>query len=149
MCSPLYLNRPQKTIVYIGQIIFEKFVGFFIKDTETLEKAGKELINKTNADSALITLGGDGMALFEKNGNFVKIPVFNKTDVFDVTGAGDTVVATYTLALAAGLSKKDAAIIGNLAASIVIRYFGCATTTVNVLKSVLEKMDFKSFTIRV
>lgn len=127
----------------------EKFVGFFIKDTETLEKAGKELINKTNADSALITLGGDGMALFEKNGNFVKIPVFNKTDVFDVTGAGDTVVATYTLALAAGLSKKDAAIIGNLAASIVIRYFGCATTTVNVLKSVLEKMDFKSFTIRV
>ncbi len=127
----------------------EKFVGFFIKDTETLEKAGKELINKTNADSALITLGGDGMALFEKNGSFVKIPVFNKTDVFDVTGAGDTVVATYTLALAAGLSKKDAAIIGNLAASIVIRYFGCATTTVNVLKSVLEKMDFKSFTIRV
>ena len=127
----------------------EKFVGFFIKDNETLEKAGKELLNKTNADSALITLGGDGMALFEKNGNFVKVPVFNKTDVFDVTGAGDTVVATYTLALAAGFSKKDAAILGNLAASIVIRYFGCATTTVDVLKSVLEKMDFNSFTIRV
>ena len=127
----------------------EKFVGFFIKDNETLEKAGKELLNKTNADSALITLGGDGIALFEKNGNFVKVPVFNKTDVFDVTGAGDTVVATYTLALAAGFSKKDAAILGNLAASIVIRYFGCATTTVDVLKSVLEKMDFNSFTIRV
>ncbi len=127
----------------------EKFVGFFIKDKETLEKAGKEMLAKTNADSVLITLGGDGMALFEKNGEYEKIPVFNKTDVFDVTGAGDTVVATYTLALAAGFSKKNAAILGNLAASIVIRYFGCATTTIETLKSVLDKMDMKSFCIKV
>ena len=83
----------------------EKFVGFFIKDNQTLERAGKVLLDKTNAESALITLGGDGMALFEDNGNFVKVPVFNKTDVFDVTGAGDTVSAAYTLALAAGFSK--------------------------------------------
>ncbi|MGM9994275.1 MAG: bifunctional heptose 7-phosphate kinase/heptose 1-phosphate adenyltransferase [Candidatus Avigastranaerophilus sp.] len=123
----------------------ENFVGFFIKDKETLEKAGKKMLEKTNSESVLITLGGDGMALFEKNGNFVKIPVFNKTDVFDVTGAGDTVVATYTLAMAAGFSKKDAATIGNLAASIVIRYFGCATTTVDVLKHVLQKTDFTRF----
>lgn len=124
----------------------EKFVGFFIKDKESLIKAGKEMLAKTNAESALITLGGDGMALFEKNGNYEKIPVFNKTDVFDVTGAGDTVVATYTLAMAAGFSKKNAAILGNLAASIVIRYFGCATTTIPVLKSTLEKMDMNAFT---
>lgn len=127
----------------------EKFVGFFIKDKETLEKAGKEMLEKTNAESVLITLGGDGMALFEKGGNFVKIPVFNKTDVFDVTGAGDTVVATYTLAMASGMSKKNAAIIGNLAASIVIRYFGCATTTIPTLKSVLEKMDMETFKIKI
>lgn len=126
----------------------EKFVGFFIKDKESLEKAGKELLRKTNAESALITLGGDGMALFEKNGNFVKVPVFNKTDVFDVTGAGETVSAAYTLAMAAGFSKKNAAIIGNLAASIVIRYFGCATTTISVLKSTIEKMDFDTFKIK-
>ena len=123
----------------------EKYVGFFIKDKETLEKAGRDMLAKTNADSVLITLGGDGMALFEKNGNFVKVPVFNKTDVFDVTGAGDTVVATYTLAMAAGLSKKNAAIISNLAASIVVRHFGCATTTIDVLKSTLEKLDFGGF----
>lgn len=126
----------------------EKFVGFFIKDKETLEKAGKEMLRKTNAESVLITLGGDGMALFEKDGRLEKIPVFNKTDVFDVTGAGDTVVATYTLAMAAGLSKKNAAILGNLAASIVIRYFGCATTTVEVLKSTIEKMDMNTYTIK-
>ena len=64
--------------------------------------------------------------------------------MFDVTGTGDTVVATFTLAMAAGLSKKDAAILGNLAASIVIRYFGCATTTIPVLKETLRKMDFNS-----
>lgn len=126
----------------------ENFVGFFIKDKETLERAGKEMLAKTNADSALITLGGDGMALFEKGGRFEKIPVFNKTDVFDVTGAGDTVVATYTLAMATGMSKKNAAIIGNLAASIVIRYFGCATTTPEILKSALEKMDMETYTIK-
>ena len=123
----------------------ENFVGFFIKDKETLQKAGAEMLKRTNAESVLITLGGDGMALFDKNANFVKVPVFNKTDVFDVTGAGDTVVATYTLALAAGFDKKDAATIGNLAASIVIRYFGCATTTVDILKEVLGKTDFSKF----
>ncbi|MBQ9245669.1 D-glycero-beta-D-manno-heptose-7-phosphate kinase [bacterium] len=120
----------------------EKFVGFFIKDTNTLEKAGKEMLKKTKADSALITLGGEGMALFEQNGNFEKIPVFNKTDVFDVTGAGDTVVAVYTLAMASGLSKKNAAILGNLAASIVIRSFGCATTTKEELIQTIKQMDF-------
>ncbi len=124
----------------------EKFVGFSITNEETLKKAGDEMLKKTNAESALITLGGDGMALFEKDGNFVKVPVFNKTDVFDVTGAGDTVVAAFTLAMAAGFAKKDSAVIGNLAASIVIRYFGCATTTVSVLKSMLQKMDFGSYT---
>lgn len=107
------------------------------------------MLHKTNAESTLITLGGDGMALFEKNGNFVKIPVFNKTDVFDVTGAGDTVVATYTLAMAAGLSKKNAAILGNLAASIVIRYFGCATTTIETLKETIKQMDFETYTTKV
>ncbi len=126
----------------------EKFVGFFIKDNQTLERAGKVLLDKTNAESALITLGGDGMALFEDNGNFVKVPVFNKTDVFDVTGAGDTVSAAYTLALAAGFSKMNAAIIGNIAASIVIRYFGCATTTISVIKSAIENMDINTFTIK-
>ncbi|MCD7879761.1 MAG: PfkB family carbohydrate kinase [Candidatus Gastranaerophilales bacterium] len=126
----------------------EKFVGFFIKDKESLEKAGREMLQKTGAESVLITLGGDGMALFEKAGNFEKIPVFNKTDVFDVTGAGDTVVATYTLGLAAGFDKKNAAILGNLAASIVIRYFGCATTSVDILKSALNKLDTDTFTIK-
>lgn len=123
----------------------EKFVGFFIKDEDSLVNAGKKLISEAESELMLITRGGDGMTVFEKNGTYHPIPVFNKTDVFDVTGAGDTVVATFTLGLAAGLTPKNAAIIGNLAASIVIRSFGCATTNVKELLKTAEKINFEKF----
>lgn len=123
----------------------EKFVGFFIKDEETLKKAGEKLLDSTNSDLMLVTRGGDGMAVFERGKEYSPIPVFNKTDVFDVTGAGDTVVATFTLGLAAGLSPKHAAIIGNLAASIVIRSFGCATTNIKELIKTADKINFEKF----
>ncbi len=116
----------------------EKFTGFFIKDDTTLMAAGKELQNKLNLEYLLLTRGENGMAIFEKNGEMKKIPAFNKKEVFDVTGAGDTVVAAFTLALCAGFSPYNAAKIGNLAASIVIRYFGCHTTTVDDLKAELN-----------
>ncbi len=123
----------------------EKFVGFFIKDEETLKQAGEKLLDSTNSDLMLVTRGGDGMAVFERGKEYSPIPVFNKTDVFDVTGAGDTVVATFTLGLAAGLSPKHAAIIGNLAASIVIRSFGCATTNIKELIKTADKINFEKF----
>lgn len=123
----------------------EKFVGFFIKDEENLKKAGEKLLESTNSDLMLITRGGDGMAVFERGREYSPIPVFNKTDVFDVTGAGDTVVASFTLGLAAGLSPKHAAIIGNLAASIVIRSFGCATTNIKELIKTADKINFEKF----
>ena len=123
----------------------EKFVGFFIKDEETLKQAGEKLLDSTNSDLMLVTRGGDGMAVFERGKEYSPIPVFNKTDVFDVTGAGDTVVATFTLGLAAGLSPKHAAIIGNLAASIVIRSFGCATTNIRELIKTADKINFEKF----
>lgn len=117
----------------------EKFLGYSIEDDETLKKAGGETVNKLHLDYLLITRGANGMALFE-NGNQVKmqlIPAFNKKEVFDVTGAGDTVVSVFTLALCAGLSPLEACFISNLAASIVIRQFGCHTTTIEELKQEL------------
>ena len=114
----------------------EKQVGFFIKDDETLKKAGEKLLNELNLQKVLLTRGENGMALFEKENEkitFEKINAYNKKEVFDVTGAGDTVVAAFTLGLAAGLDAKIAMYIGNLAASIVIRYFGCHTVTVEDL----------------
>ena len=119
----------------------EKQVGFFIKDDETLKKAGEKLLNELNLQKVLLTRGENGMALFEKENEkitFEKINAYNKKEVFDVTGAGDTVVAAFTLGLAAGLDAKIAMYIGNLAASIVIRYFGCHTVTVENLKDELS-----------
>lgn len=107
----------------------QKSVGFFIENEEDMKKAGDKLLSQTDAGSILITCGADGMFVTEHNQKYTKIPVFNKSEVFDVTGAGDTVTAVYTLALAAGANPVYAAIIGNIAASIVVRQFGCATTT--------------------
>lgn len=128
------LHRFQKaTVLTPNQPDAQKYVGYEITE-QTINQAGADLLEKTNAEIILITRGGEGMAVFERGQEVVKIPAFNKTDVFDVTGAGDTVVASFTLALAAGATPAEAMFIGNLAASIVIRHFGCATTTQKELK---------------
>ncbi len=80
------------------------------------------------------------MTLFDRDRTEQHIPAFNRTDVFDVTGAGDTVVAALTLGLAAGATFWEAAILGNLAASIVVRQFGTTTTNPNEMKVALEAL---------
>ena len=119
----------------------ERQVGFFIKDENNLKAAGEKLIKDLNLKYVLLTRGENGMALFEKTDSEIKldkVKAFNKKEVFDVTGAGDTVVATFTLALCAGLGAKAAMHLGNLAASIVIRYFGCHTITTDDLKEEIK-----------
>lgn len=118
----------------------QKSVGFFINNEADLKRAGDKLLCATNAKSILITCGADGMFVTRPNQNYTKIPVFNKSEVFDVTGAGDTVTAVYTLALAAGADAAYAAIIGNIAASIVVRQFGCATTSVDELICAVQEL---------
>ena len=118
----------------------QKSVGFSIESEEDLQRAGDKLLDQTNAKSVLITCGADGMFVARGHGNYTKIPVFNKSEVFDVTGAGDTVTAVYTLALAAGADPVYAAIIGNIAASLVVKQFGCATTTVEEILNAVEKL---------
>ncbi len=119
----------------------EKQVGYFIKDDKTLEKAGHDLLKELKVKTVLLTRGENGMALFESDNNnavnFSQVAAYNKKEVFDVTGAGDTVVAAFTSALCSGLNAKAAMCIGNLAASIVIRYFGCHTVTAEDLKNEL------------
>lgn len=118
----------------------QKSVGFTIESEDDLKRAGDKLLEQTNAKEILITCGADGMFVTRPNSNYTKIPVFNKSEVFDVTGAGDTVTAVYTLALAAGADAVYAAVIGNIAASIVVRQFGCATTTINELLQAVENL---------
>lgn len=116
----------------------EKAVGYAITNPETLTRAGRDLLHLTQAKAILITRGDQGMTLFQQDGSEVTIPAFNRTDVYDVTGAGDTVVAALTLGLVNGASIWEAAVLGNLAASIVVRKFGTATTTADEIKTALQ-----------
>lgn len=107
----------------------ENVVGYKITDAQSLRRAGAQLVAEAHSRSVLITRGGHGMALFEADGTLTEIPAFNRSEVFDVTGAGDTVVGTLTLALAAGATFKEAIVMANVAASIVVRRFGTSVTT--------------------
>ncbi len=119
----------------------EKTLGYRITGNRTLLKAGHDLLEMTGAGKVLLTRGAEGMVLFERGADAVSIPAFNKTEVFDVTGAGDTVVASVILGLCAGASGVEAAIIGNLAASLVVRKFGAATTSIEELIQNMEEPD--------
>ena len=129
------------TILTPNQPEAEKNVGYDLDSPAKVRQAGADLLAKTNGENVLVTLGGSGMGLFEKNGAVHTIPVFNKSEVFDVTGAGDTVIGTLTLALTAGASIVEAAVLGNLAASIVVKRFGAATTNQAELLAALDKLD--------
>ncbi len=115
----------------------EQAVGYSINSPTLVTQAGADLLALTQAKQILITRGEDGMSLFDRDGTEQHIPAFNRTDVFDVTGAGDTVVSALTLSLCGGASFWEAAVLGNLAASIVIRQVGTATTSPAELKATL------------
>jgi len=129
------------TIITPNQPDAEKTIGYKITNQETLLKAGHDLLEKTSSEMVLLTRGGEGMVLFESNGNITSIPAFNKTEVFDVTGAGDTVVASVILSLCAGARGAEASAIGNLAASIVVKHFGAATTTIEELTETIGDIN--------
>ncbi len=123
----------------------QKHVGFYLNTREDFIRAGKQLLTETNAENILITCGSEGMVVISKDEEYTHIPVFNKAKVFDVTGAGDTVTAIYTMALASGAEPVYAAIIGNIAASIVIKQYGCATTTIEeILAAVPSKIKIEN-----
>jgi D-glycero-beta-D-manno-heptose-7-phosphate kinase len=105
-----------------------KAVGFEIKDEASLKKAGKVLLNKLNCGIILITLGENGMAVFQRGKAMKQIPTVAQ-EVFDVSGAGDTVIASYTLSLAAGANPIQSAYIANYAAGIVVGKVGIAVVT--------------------
>jgi D-beta-D-heptose 7-phosphate kinase/D-beta-D-heptose 1-phosphate adenosyltransferase len=111
--------------------------GVEIKDIQSLVRAGKTLMAKLSCRSVLITRGEEGMSLFEKRGRSKVIDVIHiptaARKVFDVTGAGDTVIATLTLAHAAGASLEEAAMIANHAAGIVVGEVGTAAATPEML----------------
>ena len=111
--------------------------GRTLRDDSTLLEAGNSLRERLEADALLITRGPDGMSLFENGGAITHLPTVAR-EVFDVTGAGDTVVATYALALASGATAPVSAFLANHAAGLVIRHAGTAVTTREELLAALS-----------
>jgi rfaE bifunctional protein kinase chain/domain len=99
------------------------------QDWEKLVSAAEQLRERMKLESLVITRGRDGMAAFTDRHKPVDIPIFGSDEVADVTGAGDTVIATFTAALAAGATTEEAAQLANYAGGIVVMKRGTATVT--------------------
>ncbi len=104
-----------------------------------LERAGRAILKKTRMDAVLVTRGSRGMALFEHGTPTTHIPIYGSDEIADVTGAGDTVMATLTLALAAGASMADAARLANYAGGLVVMKRGTATVSARELAAAVTR----------
>ena len=117
----------------------EQIFGIRIGDNlRVLERAGRELLAKTKAGAVLITRGSRGMALFEPDRPTEHIPISGSDQIADVTGAGDTVIATMTLALAAGGTFAEAAHLANYAGGLVVMKRGTATVSAEELRQAVR-----------
>ncbi|MBI3753096.1 MAG: D-glycero-beta-D-manno-heptose-7-phosphate kinase [Deltaproteobacteria bacterium] len=114
--------------------------GVDIENDASLMRAGEVLLNKLGGDAVLITRGEHGMSLFENSGEITHIPTVAK-EVYDVSGAGDTVIGAVALAIASGASFKEAAVVSNFAAGIVVGKVGTATVTPEELKRAMEQAN--------
>jgi rfaE bifunctional protein kinase chain/domain len=104
-------------------------------DPQALERAGRLLLRRTGMQAVLITRGSRGMALFQPKQPTVHVPIFGADEVADVTGAGDTVIAAFGLALAAGASFYEAARLANYAGGLVVMKRGTATVSAQELSA--------------
>jgi D-glycero-beta-D-manno-heptose-7-phosphate kinase len=120
----------------------EQALGVTIDDDpRALERAGREILARTKMQAVLITRGSRGMALFQPGEATVHIPIFGSDEIADVTGAGDTVMATVALALAAGTTFEQAARLANYAGGIVVMKRGTATVSADELRHAV-RADF-------
>lgn len=107
------------------------------EEDKGLLKAAEKIMETWQPENLLISLGSQGLALFEKNGGFHIIPTQAKK-VYDVSGAGDTVMSAFMLSLLGGASGREAATISNHAAGIVVGKLGTATVAIDELKDSFE-----------
>jgi D-beta-D-heptose 7-phosphate kinase/D-beta-D-heptose 1-phosphate adenosyltransferase len=130
------------TLITPNQHEAELLTGLAIEDERALEEAGRKLLQKFECEYALITRGEEGMSLFNGSGS-QHLPTFAR-EVFDVTGAGDTVIATLALARAGGATMEESAILANHAAGIVVGKVGTATVSRSELLSDFESRNAHS-----
>lgn len=144
---PVTLDSRFRTLGYSGitaatpnESELEEILGTRIgMDNARLMATGKAVMQKMKLQSLLVTRGKDGMVVFSRSNKPISIPIYGSDEVADVTGAGDTVIATYTAALAAGADAETAARLANYAGGIVVMKRGTATVTrAELLRAVME-----------
>lgn len=123
-----FLNYKYVTAITPNQYEVEESLGVEIKDEAELEQIGAMVRRRLKCQALLITRGEKGMSLFEAHKRVAHIPTVAR-EIYDVSGAGDTVIGTLTLALACGASIKDAAYLSNFAAGVVVGEVGTATVS--------------------
>lgn len=122
----------------------EEALGARLQTDTSVKKAGKELLQRLNAENVLLTLGEKGMTLFERGGTITNVPTAARK-VADVSGAGDTVVSTLTIALAAGADIRESATLANVAGGIVCGEVGIVPIEKQLLfETVLATIDGSS-----
>jgi len=144
---PLILDSRYRLLEYSGATAatpnepeVEAALGFRVDDDwQKLVQAGETIIEKMKLQSLLITRGRDGMVAFEQGRQPVDIPIFGSDQVTDVTGAGDTVIAAFSAALAAGATTEEAAQLANYAGGIVVMKRGTATVSREELLRAIEQ----------
>ena len=143
---PVLVDTRYRLLEYTGQTMstpnqseVEQALGVRINDNlRVLERAGREVLERTRVQAVLITRGSRGMSLFVAGAPTVHIPIYGTESIVDVTGAGDTVVSTVALTLAAGGSFEAAARLANYAGGLVVMKRGTATVSGDELRAVLS-----------
>jgi D-glycero-beta-D-manno-heptose-7-phosphate kinase len=124
-------------LVTPNQLETEQVTGIRIRNEDDLLAAGARILRKLRCGAALVTRGEQGMSLFEEGRRPLHIPTAAR-EVFDVTGAGDTVIATVALGLCAGARLHEAAMLANYAAGVVVAKLGTATATPDEVMAAVE-----------
>lgn len=119
----------------------EATLGRSITSPAELDRAGADLLAGSEAEAVLMTRGREGMALYTHDSAPLHLPAQPSSGVADPTGAGDTVAAVFTLGLAAGGSSREAAVLANLAAGVVVAKVGTATVSAGELLAVVDRWD--------
>ena len=132
-----FFNYKKSTLFKPNLLETEKALNMTIKTQSDVRKAGRELIDIMECGCVLITQGRDGMTLFQKNGSVQQIQS-QVRKVSDVSGAGDTVIASFTLALASGANYVEASHIAAIAAGIVCEEVGVVPVEIRKLRDYLE-----------
>jgi rfaE bifunctional protein kinase chain/domain len=114
-----------------------QLTGVAVDDERAVEKAGRQLLERLDARIVLVTRGSRGMAVFERDGATSFIPIHGTDEIADVTGAGDTVISTFSLVLASGGTPLEAASLANVAGGVVVMKRGTATVSPPELRQAL------------